>query len=85
MGEQGVSTLNEENRWYVRLMKLAHDLAMDGCGQEAQDLREAATHIRNYPAASTTCPLPRSSGCGRGGKTRQNYCRDNRSRAHNEG
>lgn len=29
MGEQGVSTLNEENRWYVRLMKLAHDLAIE--------------------------------------------------------
>ena len=48
MGEQGVSTWNEENRWYVRLMKLAHDLAMDGRGQEAQDLRVAATHARNY-------------------------------------
>lgn len=38
----------EENRWYVRLMKLAHDLAMDGRGQEAQDLRVAAMHARNY-------------------------------------
>ena len=55
MGEQGVSTLNEENRWYVRLMKLAHDLAMDGCGQEAQDLREAATHIRNMANANKRC------------------------------
>lgn len=48
MGEQGVSTWNEENRWYVRLMKLAHELAMEGRGEEAQDLRVAATHARNY-------------------------------------
>lgn len=38
----------EENRWYVRLMKLAHDMAMEGRGKEAQDLRVAATHARNY-------------------------------------
>ena len=48
MGEQGVSTLNEENRWYVRLMKLAHDLEMDGRGQEAQDLREAARIVAEF-------------------------------------
>ena len=48
MGEQGVSTWNEENRWYVRLMRLAHDLAMEGRGEEAQDLRAALMHARNY-------------------------------------
>ena len=48
MGEQGVSTWNDENRWYARLMKLAHELAMEGRGEEAQDLRVAATHARNY-------------------------------------
>lgn len=40
MGEQGVSTWNDENRWYARLMKLAHELAMEGRGEEAQDLRD---------------------------------------------
>lgn len=43
-----MSTWNDENRWYARLMKLAHELAMEGRGQEAQDLRVAATHARNY-------------------------------------
>lgn len=43
-----MSAWADENRWYARLMKLAHDLAMDGRGQEAQDLRVAATHARNY-------------------------------------
>ncbi len=43
-----MSTWNDENRWYVRLMKLANQLAMDGRGEEAQDLRVAATHARNY-------------------------------------
>jgi hypothetical protein len=43
-----VSTWNEENRWYARLMKLAHELAMEGRGEAAQDLRVAATHARNY-------------------------------------
>ena len=43
-----MSTWNDENRWYVRLMKLGHDLAMEGRGEEAQDLRVAATHARNY-------------------------------------
>lgn len=43
-----VSTWNDEHRWYVRLMKLAHEMAMQGRGQEAQDLRVAATHARNY-------------------------------------
>src|SRR5574343_1189055 len=42
-----MSTWLDENRWYARLMKLAHDLAMDGRGQEAQDLRVAVTHARN--------------------------------------
>ena len=48
MGEQGVSAWDDENRWYARLMKLAHELAMEGRGEEAQDLRVAATHARNY-------------------------------------
>lgn len=43
-----MSTWNDENRWYARLMKLAHELAMTGRGEEAQDLRVAATHARNY-------------------------------------
>ena len=43
-----MSALEYENRWYARLMKLAHDLAMDGRGQEAQDLRDALTYARNY-------------------------------------
>lgn len=43
-----MSTWNDENRWYVRLMKIAHDLAMDGRGEEAQYLRVAATHARHY-------------------------------------
>ena len=43
-----MSAWADENRWYARLMKLAHELAMDGRGQEAQDLRVAATHARNY-------------------------------------
>jgi len=43
-----MSTWHDENRWYVRLMKLAHELAMEGRGEEAQDLRVAATHARNY-------------------------------------
>lgn len=43
-----MSTWNEENRWYARLMKLAHELAMEGRGEAAQDLRDAATHARNY-------------------------------------
>lgn len=43
-----MSTWNDENRWYARLMKLAHELAMEGRGEEAQDLRVAATHARNY-------------------------------------
>ncbi len=43
-----MSTWNDENRWYVRLMNLAHELAMNGRGKEAQDLRVAATHARNY-------------------------------------
>ena len=40
--------IEDELRWYARLMKLAHELAMEGRGQEAQDLRVAATHARNY-------------------------------------
>ena len=48
MGEQCVSAWDDENRWYARLMKLAHELAMEGRGEEAQDLRVAATHARNY-------------------------------------
>ena len=48
MGEQDVSASSDELRWYARLMKLAHELAMEGRGQEAQDLRVAATHARNY-------------------------------------
>jgi hypothetical protein len=47
-GAEVMSAWADENRWYARLMKLAHDLAMDGRGQEAQDLRVAATHARNY-------------------------------------
>ena len=43
-----MSTWYDENRWYARLMKLAHELAVEGKGQEAQDLRVAATHARNY-------------------------------------
>lgn len=43
-----MSTWLDENRWYARLMKLAHDLAMQGLGEQAQDLRVAATHARNY-------------------------------------
>ena len=43
-----MSTWYDENRWYSRLMKLAHELAMEGRGEEAQDLRVAATHARNY-------------------------------------
>ena len=43
-----MSALSDELRWYARLMKLAHELAMEGRGQEAQDLRVAATHARNY-------------------------------------
>lgn len=43
-----MSASSDELRWYARLMKLAHELAMEGRGQEAQDLRVAATHARNY-------------------------------------
>ena len=43
-----MSAWDDENRWYARLMKLAHELAMEGRGEEAQDLRVAATHARNY-------------------------------------
>lgn len=43
-----MSARSDEMRWYARLIKLAHELAMEGRGQEAQDLREAATHARNY-------------------------------------
>lgn len=43
-----MSTWYDENRWYARLMQLAHELAMAGRGEEAQDLRVAATHARNY-------------------------------------
>lgn len=43
-----MSARSDELRWYARLMKLAHELAMEGRGQEAQDLRVAATHARNY-------------------------------------
>ena len=43
-----MSAISDELRWYARLMKLAHELAMEGRGQEAQDLRVAATHARNY-------------------------------------
>lgn len=43
-----MSAWADENRWYVRLMKLAHELAMQGRGEEAQDIRVAATHARNY-------------------------------------
>ena len=43
-----LSALSDELRWYARLMKLAHELAMEGRGQEAQDMRVAATHARNY-------------------------------------
>src|SRR5574337_670339 len=47
-GRMEMSAWECENRWYVRLMKLAHELAMEGRGEEAQDLRVAATHARNY-------------------------------------
>lgn len=47
-GDHAMSPLDDELRWYVRLMKLAHELAMEGRGQDAQDLRVAATHARNY-------------------------------------
>ena len=40
--------VDAENRWYTRLIKLAREMAMEGRGQEAQDLRVAATHARNY-------------------------------------
>lgn len=43
-----MSARSDEMRWYARLIKLAHDLAMEDRGQEAQDLRDAATHARNY-------------------------------------
>lgn len=46
--EMEMSAWECENRWYVRLMKLAHNLAMEGHSKEAQDLRVAATHARNY-------------------------------------
>lgn len=43
-----MSNRDDENRWYARLMKLAHELAFAGRGEEAQDLRAAVTHARNY-------------------------------------
>jgi len=43
-----MSAWHDENRWYVRLMKLAHELAKDGRGEEAQYVRDAATHAMNY-------------------------------------
>ena len=43
-----MSPLDDELRWYVRLMKLAHELAMEGRGQDVHDLRVAATHARNH-------------------------------------
>ena len=58
-----MSAISDELRWYARLMKLAHELAMEGRGQEAQDLRVAATHARNYrwlrpKRAGSATPLP---------------------------
>lgn len=43
-----MSAWADEHRWYARLMKLAHELAMEGRGEESRDLRLAATHARNY-------------------------------------
>lgn len=43
-----MSTWNDEHRWYARLMKLAHDLAMDGHGELAQFLRDAMTDAQRY-------------------------------------
>lgn len=60
MGEQGVSAWDDENRWYARLMKLAHELAMEGRGEEAQDLRVAATHARpQQPGELPVLPVQR--------------------------
>ena len=47
-----MSTWNDENRWYARLMKLAHELAMEGRGEEAQDLRVAANTCAELPLAA---------------------------------
>jgi Ser-tRNA(Ala) deacylase AlaX len=43
-----MSTWYDENRWYVRLMNLAHELAMEGKGREAQDLRGAIDDAARY-------------------------------------
>ncbi len=64
-----MSTWHDENRWYARLMKLAHELAMEGRGEEAQDLRWKPTcwkpkaTSKNWTARTIGCALRTASGC----------------------
>ncbi len=56
-----MSPLDDELRWYVRLMKLAHELAMEGRGQDAQDVGSDVHGLLIVPAG--TLGMDMGGGC----------------------